>query len=45
MIDFNSEVAKFKPALKINEVADKVRNSEQDDIYDLLKKIIEMKES
>ncbi len=44
MLDFSAELLKFKPALSLNQVADEVRNNEKEDIYELLRKIIELKE-
>ncbi len=44
MLDFNAEIHKFKPALNLSNVADEVRGNEKEDIYELLRKIIEMKE-
>ncbi len=44
MLDFNAEILKFKPAINLNKVADEVRSNEKEDIYELLRKIIELKE-
>lgn len=39
MIDFKSELNKFKPILEIDDVEDTIRNDEIQDVMDLLKQI------
>lgn len=45
MINFDDEVAKFKPCLEIEEVEDNVNNNELADIIDIIEEAVKEKNS